>query len=273
MSDKQGECPSYAHPPIWEVVFGMQFAPLVELLAPHLGHYWDQIVKDYPKLAEQPPIGRAIESFEEQQPSVPTVQIVGKPGLPRCWFMDPDGCNLVQVQRDRFLYNWRKMSPEDEYPRYPTLKQRFLDHWAVFRDFLDAADLPVPGVDQCELTYVNHIMKPPEWRTMADFGDLFSFLEWAPREKFLPVPEDAAIAVRYLLPEKQGRLYAEVAPAKRNMDMADIIRFTITARGRPKAGTSDANVSEWFDLAHEWITRGFVDMTGPSTDTLWGREG
>ena len=273
MKDEQRPLPSYANPPVGEVVFGVQFAPLADLLAPHLGRFWARIVDDYPKIEEQPPIRHVIEDFGGQAPpEVVQIQVMSKPELPRCWFLDSEGARLIQVQRDRFVFNWRRTNPNQEYPRYPPLKARFLDHWAAFREFLSSEGLPVPPVDQCELTYVNHILRCLEWETMADFRDLFSFLGWAPRESFLPLPEDVRMAIRYRLPGNQGRLHAEISPARRKSDTAEIVRFTLTARGRPDGEMTDAAVSAWFDLAHEWITRGFVDMTGRGTDALWGRE-
>ena len=31
-------------------------------------------------------------------------------------------------------------------------------------------------------------------------------------------------------------------------------------------------VREWFDLAREWIVRGFTDSTTPEIQKIWGRE-
>jgi hypothetical protein len=30
-------------------------------------------------------------------------------------------------------------------------------------------------------------------------------------------------------------------------------------------------MNEWFDVAHEWIVKGFVDLADKRTDALWER--
>ncbi|MFQ5734475.1 MAG: hypothetical protein ACE5KM_21275, partial [Planctomycetaceae bacterium] len=47
------------------------------------------------------------------------------PDLPRVFFEDESGNWLIQIQRDRFLHNWRVSTDESEYPRYPEVSRRF----------------------------------------------------------------------------------------------------------------------------------------------------
>ena len=49
-------------------------------------------------------------------PAQPEVELLENPPLPRVWFLEPNGNKLIQVQRERFHHNWRKINPGDEYP-------------------------------------------------------------------------------------------------------------------------------------------------------------
>jgi uncharacterized protein (TIGR04255 family) len=56
--------------------------------------------------------------------------------MPRLWFTSEDGHQLVQVQHDLFILNWRKLDPPADYPRYERLRQRLIDEIGVFEEFL-----------------------------------------------------------------------------------------------------------------------------------------
>ena len=48
---------------------------------------------------------------------------------PRFWFVNESGNELVQVQRDRFIRNWRKTEGQPGYPSYDNLREAFADDW------------------------------------------------------------------------------------------------------------------------------------------------
>jgi uncharacterized protein (TIGR04255 family) len=50
-----------------------------------------------------------------------------------------------------------------------------------------------------------------------------------------------------------------------------VINFTLSARGKPLS-TSDEHLKEWFQVAHEWIVRGFDTLTTPEMHTIWGKK-
>jgi uncharacterized protein (TIGR04255 family) len=211
-----------------------------------------------------------IEPAPGQPEPGPSFQISARPELPRVWLVDQSGNRIVQVQRDRFLHNWRKLHPEDEYPRFPPVKAQFLEHWNGFLAFLTEAGLN-PEPDQCELTYVNHLRRGEGWDTLADLGDLFTTFAWRTRDNFLPAPDNLRWSMRFLLPEGKGRLHVEVLPVRAQPSNELAVRYTLTARGRPSDIGDTACLSTWYDMAREWIVRGFADLVEDKTDDLWER--
>jgi len=150
------QLPSYEQPPLIEVVCSVQFSSLEGLLSPHLGVLWQRFQPDYPFCDDLTPITPKIE-FSEQQ-KIEQVTISNIPELPRVWFINQDGTRIIQIQRDRFIYNWRKVDPDNEYPRYNLLIQTFQDHLAEFNRFVKEAELgQIQPYQQYELTYINQI--------------------------------------------------------------------------------------------------------------------
>ena len=264
--------PDYKTPPVIEVAMGTQFAPLADLTTAHVGIYWALIRSEFGSIQEQPPIVHIVE----QLGSAPRgsrrpigIEVQTKPDLLRTWFVDGTGNRIIQLQRDRFLHNWRKVKEADEYPRFPSVRDAFKRYWDQFHTFLAAEGLPLPQVDQCELTYVNHIRKGRAWESMADLSDVFTTFQWQTRAGFLPDPDNIRWLMQFSLPDKMGRLHVEVFRVLLPPDNAQAIRFALTARGRPPGDLDQSRIDQWFELAREWIVKGFADLVGKKMDALW----
>lgn len=111
------------------------------------------------------------------------------------------------------------------------------------------------------MTYVNHILQEKGWDKICDVGEVFPGFAWRlGGEHFLPNPDAFNWRTRFALPNHQGRLYTKIDTAKRDEDDHPILRFELTVRG---IGTDKSleGMRAWFDIAHEWIVRGFADLT------------
>ena len=107
------ELPEFENPPVVEVVCGVLFNRL-PMQAAHLGVLWEKFKPDYPSCQDVNPLAPIMETFDGS-PGVPQ-EIDLSDVLPRTWFLHKRGVGVVQVQRDRFLHNWKKSKPDDEYP-------------------------------------------------------------------------------------------------------------------------------------------------------------
>ena len=225
------EMPDYNKPPVVEVAMGIQFAPLTALTTGHVGLFWAGVREQFPNVEDRAPILHWVETAALQGAEA-QVRLLERPELSRTWFIDSTGTRIIQVQRDRFLHNWRKVGTSDLYPRYETVRDNFMRYWGQFRHFLDGVGLH-PDPDQCEITYVNLVPKGEGWETTADLGELFRAFAWKPRSEFLPEPEQMRCSVMFPFPDGMGRLYVDLAPVRRPPDDALALRFSLTAHGRP----------------------------------------
>jgi uncharacterized protein (TIGR04255 family) len=178
---------------------------------------------------------------------------------------------LLQFQGDYFLFNWRKRG--EDYPRYGNIFAAFSRHLARFREFVVRHELGPIIPMGFELTYVNRISEL-DGRTANDasrsaLGDFV----WEEREgRFLPAPRTIIWQAVFDLPRNFGTLTAKARPVRRISDEAPFVVLELTTRGLGSSRSFET-LDEWFDCAHEWIVRGFADLTSLEVQkSAWGRE-
>ncbi|SRR6266542_3898446 len=264
--------PDYDNPPVTETFFSVAFSDLEKWSIPHFGLYWSFIRREYPRFEVRPPLANQVETFSENiQPSADILQLLTQPAV-RCWYVHQMEDRLIQVQNDRFIFNWRKMDPSEIYPRYEkALRQAFGEEWERFKSFLLSESIRAPEVEQCEISYINHIPNSGDWSAYKSL--VKAFRAWPgsdPESEFLPTPEDVTFNTRYRLPGSQSRLHVQLQPAIRNIDGKKLLQLTLTVRGRPSSSET-SEILSWFDLGREWIVRGFTDFTSEEMHNVWKR--
>ncbi len=190
----------------------------------------------------------------------------------RTWLITEDGRHLIQIQNDRFLYNWKRAADEDSYPSYDFVIAEFEKHLAAFHAFLESEKIGKLEYRQFELTYVNIIAPETGLSLVGEGGLLVDYIRDKSRERFLPEPEMFKWNASYPMPNEYGRLHVTANPAYRRTDQSRVVRLELTSRGIPSSGDTSDNMRAWFDVAHEMITKGFADLTSPLVQKeTWGR--
>jgi len=261
--------PDFANPPVDETALSIQFQPIPKFNIPHFGLYWSIVRREYPNFEVQQPIGHVTEQFG---PAVRSGRQLGFALLElpevRCWFIDESGTKLVQVQRDHFVHNWRKITGSEVYPRYPILRASLEREWRRFREFLEQERLEPPKVNQVEVTYVNYI----DWDGSTDLDKVVKALASPVNGRtFLPEPERTNMQVAYRMPNDAGRLHIALTPVIRGRDAKEVLQMTLTARLAPKSPSDDA-VFGALDLGRKWVVQGFTDFTTPEMPQIWGKQ-
>ncbi len=271
MEHSPSALPDYDNPPVNEVVFGIQFNKLENLKAPHTGILWEKLGRDkYPECEEMPPIAHTIESFGSISPQSPQIRVeaFSHPPLPRLFFVNSNKNHLVQVQQDRFHQNWRKLKSEDKYPRYVKLYPKFIKSWNLFNSFVSELNLGTLKPNQYELTYVNHMPRGEGWARLSDIENVFPEFQCKVGNRFLPEPENISWRKVYRLPNDVGRLHVTLRLAISRESKDRIMILELTARG-----FTTNKIDTWFDMAHEWIVKGFSDLTSQSIQqSVWKRK-
>jgi uncharacterized protein (TIGR04255 family) len=260
----------YNKPPVIETVLSIQFAPIPELSVLLIGLYWSKIRDEYPIAEPKPVLGQQMEQFGKIRRSRELgLEILTEPSV-RYWFTHADRNQLIQIQKDRFIYNWKKASESESYPRYERIKERCLFEWNRFLAFLEKEGVPKPEANQCEVTYVNHIDYEQGWKSFGELSKVISPWSGNYSGSFLRVPEAVVINVSYVLHDNQGRLYIAMQPVIRARDAKEVLQLSLTARGGPSS-TKTEDVFRWFDLGREWVVEGFTDFATQAFHQRWER--
>ncbi|MBN2286957.1 MAG: TIGR04255 family protein [Tissierellales bacterium] len=228
----------------------------------HFGLLWDKFRKEYPNIQHAPPIATA-------KGEILLDKAIGMP-LPRVWFINKHDDQLIQFQVDRFYFNWRKK--QRNYPRYDHIIKNFEMTMNTIEIFFSEFKLGDLKPIEYELSYINHIPKGQEWNEFDDISRIFSDFLWGKRQdRFLPIPQNIAWNTRFALPEQKGHLIVNLKKATKIDDEEPLLVFELKTLSNSEL-TNKESIREWFNLAHEWIVRGFTDLTTSQIQKIWERE-
>jgi uncharacterized protein (TIGR04255 family) len=264
-------------PPVTEVVLGVQFNSLERFLSPHLGLVWSEFKQEFPIVEEHPNLPPSFETFGTPAAfMIPSMnfQIMTRPEMLRVHFLNQQRTELLQVQRDRFLHNWRKVGSGDNYPRFERMIETFESGFQKFTNVIGREKLGPVVPNQCEVSYFNQIPIPDGETIWSQLALTFPDRSGNATIEGLGAPEDARLALRYIVPAADGSALGRVAiaaePALRT-DGVMIIQFTLTARGKP--ATADMNgVLEFLKNGRVLLNRAFKKLTSAEMQKRWGKK-
>lgn len=251
----------YENPPIDEVVCGVLFDSITGLQAGHLGLLWQKFKSDFPVMEDQNLLGPL--SAEE-------INISDTPPLPRVWLVHKDENELIQMQFNRFLHNWRKRRPSDKYPSYETVIGNFERYWSCFQDFLTGEGLGAIIPSRYELTYIDLILENEGWETLNNLEKVFTdFVSLKVQNTLSTDIREINWQMVFGLPNDLGQLHLSIRNARRISDNRHLLRIEFTAfSNQPYKPMRD-----WFDSAHEAIFRLFTNIIRSEIqEQFWGRK-
>lgn len=238
----------YKNPPINELVMGVYFRePIVPLRAEHIGLFWNRIRSEFPNCSQQLMIGGIeIQVPEEIFP------------LPRFWFVSSDESVLIQVQRNTFLFNWRKR--DGEYPHYEQLKKSFDKYYYEFIKFIgDEFSISEPAIAKSELTYINMIEDQPYFQKFSDIGSVLPSFVVPPIPAGDQAGADFNVSYVYVIDAQLS--LAVTAQSRRNRNSGkDVLYLELRSTGAPIGG-SKVEADTLLDRAHDVIGETFNSLT------------
>lgn len=242
----------FKNPPINEVVIAVYFQqPIIDFRSEHVGLLWAKLIKEFPHISQNPMLGPEIfpEIFGETEPYP----------MPRYWFTSQDESTLIQIQKNAFLFNWRKR--QASYPHYDHVKEKFDGHYAYFMQFIrDIGISPEIKISNCELAYINLVEKSDHWDSLSDstnvvpslslidIGDKNARLESFNYTTIYKTAHDVTIHVNI----KSGRKVEE--------PKHPVLLMELRATESLEKGTK-SEADTWFNHAHDAIIETFVGIT------------
>ena len=245
---------TFENPPINEVVVSTYFTPqLSDFRSEHVGLFWEKIREEFPVARQQPPTASLMASgldvnADELFP------------MPRYWFIADDDISLIQIQKDAFMFNWRRR--DDAYPRFHRdIKPTFDRYYGLFSEFVrEEVQIEAPSIDLCELTYINALERCEFWEGPQDTTKVIpSFPILSPGISVLGSPEFHCNYHYRIEADLQLNIGIRSGIMAQQMD-APVLIFEIRASARLGQVTK-SEADEWFERAHDCIIRCFAGMT------------
>ena len=253
----------FNNPPVNEVVLATHFnPPLTSLRSEHIGLFWDRIRYDFPTVLQQPPLPpRAGNPFNMLDGELFP--------MPRFWFIAQDDTFVIQLQKDAFIFNWRRRGSAS-YPRFDSnIKPAFDKYYNVLDEFAQKVlAQPSPPIESCELTYINSIDPSDHWASLGDTPKVIPSFS-------VPDPDLNANLVglncNYLYNLAANvTLNVGIRSATRpDMPNAQKLIFEIKIVGQLEKQTKAA-ADEWFQVSHDRINSCFERITSSEMqETYW----
>jgi len=236
--------------PLAEVIFGVEFNA-ESFSTVHFGLYWQEIKEKFTqKPLDRPPIGD-------------TELISLLPSLRRVWFESKDQKELIQLQDNRFYYNWRKR--DEEYPHFEKIHPKFLVEWNRFTDWWAKNEKNQLTPIRYQMSYVNQIEADLGWHSVEDSAKIFSFLDsdWS---SFDLRPSVFNTNFEFVLPEEKGILSVKINQSIKPPDNTQVLTLNLTSVSK----NIDTEIEKWFELTHQYTVQIFLNLINQETKNLWG---
>lgn len=259
MTSPSSKLPSYSRPPVVEVAVGVHFLQLPGLTALPLVQMANTWSDRYPSVEEQSPLPPVFSS-----PGTMPGFHVGTPPV-RLWLLSADKSVLLQIQRDRLLLNWRKLTPSDEYPRYDWLREELTRCWEHFAELVgEHEEYGVLQPALAEVTFLNHVpMADP-----AHLGDTLAPLRpgWVPAQHFSTV-----FQVEQQLHDEEGstRGHQSIGAAYNDGGLQLELTSRISLDGYP---SDTGTILDALDVAHNAGVISFDHVTTEQAHKVWGKQ-
>ena len=184
--------------------------------------------------------------------------------MPRAWYSTGESDYLIQVQKDRFLLNWRSIQNTDsQYPYFESFFEKFKKEWGKFESYISEKSGNI-SLRHYELTYVNHLIKGKHWKYVSDLKRYFKYLNFL---DMFPKTNKLNLDINYL--HKSFSIKSSIKEAVQNSEDNKeifILNFSIFEKINLENSFEDR-----MKKANEMLNEHFVSLTTDQAHEKWGR--
>ena len=242
------------NPPINEVVLATYFKPpIADLRNEHIGLLWEKIRYDFPTVQQQPPLSPRPGN---------ELNLLGTEffPMPRYWFIGLDDTYVIQVQKDVFIFNWRRRG-SSAYPRFDSnIKPTFDMNYNIFAEFVRTElNQPSLSIELCELTYINSIDRCDLWLSSKDAPNVLpSFSLPDPGSDADPLLFNCSYVYDVGSNTTLNLGFRTVASSGEPEAMKLLVEIKLMGKPEPQ---TKVGVDKWFQVSHERTNKWFKQIT------------
>jgi uncharacterized protein (TIGR04255 family) len=247
----------FSNPPLNEVLLDISFSN-VKWNVEHFGLYFQ---KNFPKFSNTK-IQHPLPSAGGQQTGL---ALLTEAELPRTWYEFQDKSYVLQVQKDRFILNWRKVpNLNNSYPFFNEFYSMFETEWKNFLSFCSAVEIGEPNPARIELVYINHLVKGTHWNNLEELGKYFKSLTFIESYSELNM---FSFNVKYLVNGVPTLQSYKPAKSPTGEDL-----YIVELKAAPQINSLD-NVQTEIKKANNILVEQFLKITSDLAHKNWGLSG
>ena len=250
----------FKKPPLNEIVFQVAFPEIQGFGPTHIGLFWSEFRDTFPTIESAPRIG------------LPGAFNIRSGVLPdnRVWLVHKDNSQVIQIQDDRFMFNWRETGESDSYPGFDVLYPMFKTFFAQFVKFLEVENFRPKILTGFELQYINHIYQGV-WDEWDDAGKVFPAFNWAGNPKKMPPAKGFRHFVQCDRPNGLGELAVTIDSRTHKQSSEPLINFEIKVTAHQRELELDS-LDDIFLPAHDELVDTLSSMTSHAVQKTWEKE-
>ena len=212
------------------------------------------------------------EKFGEEgawQVPMPPLVIQGAPQPERILLINEGDDRIIQLQNDRFHYNWRKRG--GDYPSFAKIYPEFRPRLQTFEDFVRDSGLEAPLYNQWELTYFNSIPKGELWNSSSDWVAIFPglFGQIDARENSISIVNPRPACSSSRSPRREV-VFMSSRSTPRLESGEEVLQVNLTARGPVITGDAGWDLETGMAIGHTALVRTFRAIASPKARSHWG---
>lgn len=276
---RPADLPDYTNPPIDEVVIGVTFQPLGPQFGSLLSRFRELVKDRFTRTEYQPrlpPPNQTLTISNSPLPGLPLMPQptnLGQDPFGRVWLVSEDNSNVIQLQDDRFITNWRHAVIP--YPHFNSVAGLFWDSFDQFRS--ESKELGIePFIQQVELSYLNWIpfdeeklydaLKSTE-ASRVSIGDLKIDMNVQMSQTQYDVFVTGLPDARLVLTSNVGII--RISRTQSAMQRGTLLNLSFHSPVAP--GATDNDIGSILAQAREIIVRTFDSLTTETGHQVWGR--
>lgn len=266
--------PKFSNPPLIERAISIAFSRIQAFTLGDYGLFWSELLNEFPASEAMPPLPVEIEQFDGFHVPHMAIQLFDPGSIPRAAFRNAASGELLQIQPDRFGFNWIKTGDDHEYPHSEATLKRFFHFFEIFSNFVKNRGLGEISIVQCELTNVNIIPVSDVGESFSDVATVIRLPHVASETSHIRLESQIVGSKHVMLNDEGkpiGRIHALGQPSLRVPSNEEAFRLDICARGAP-LGSGPEGAQMFFHEATSAINAVFLASITKAGRQFWGEQ-
>jgi uncharacterized protein (TIGR04255 family) len=247
----------FREPPLKEIIFGVNFE-ISNFSSIHFGLFWQTIKDRFPESLDIP-----------EEPTLTDESLVLF-NLPTVWYRASTKDRFIQLRNGYFAYHYRYQ--QKDYPHFEKLFSEFLKEWEnLLSWWLETSKEQIVN-EGYQLNYLNIIDEDYGWQSIQDNSKIFKFTNLGIASALNSL-KSYSCKLEFELPENLGILKVSLDEEILENDEDEEKNVMLFSLAAQKYDEQIEDPKHWFNYAHEYIIKYFLDLTQEEIQNSWGRYG